>query len=270
MPDPFYSIDIAPHIVVSGAGPVNISFIAIDGTGTTISDGSANEVGVFYGDASGTVNQVTVHHILIGGFSAAFWASATTSQSVTVLNSNVHDITNSSFIVAGTNITAKSNNLAPSGYNIQSEGSSNTISGNFLSGTGSYYGFNMGGSTTVTVGTLSANTVTNYQIGFFGHGPTVTKNLITNSTTGISLDGDATITSNIISKVGVGVEFNCISPTAVTGNLISEATTGLDFVPPGFSTGSNKFNDVATIRTGGCAAKSSPKGDFKLMRVPVH
>lgn len=260
------TIDVAAHIVVSGAGPVNISFITVDGTGSTISDSNASEIGIFYGDASGVVSNVTVRNLPFHfGFESGVLASANTAQSVTIESSNFHDIYNSAVLSEGVSLTAKTNVMAAGGYNVQAFFGEIAVTGNNIVGTGCCWAINSSGS-----GTISGNTIIDNNTGYFGSGQTVTNNQISNGFYGIVLDGGgSTIRGNTISRVTKGIEFGCNSPTTVASNSINEATTALDQAPSSF-TGSNKFNDVSTIRTGGCAnAPSSAGPQAKIMAPPA-
>ena len=259
-------IDVAAHIVVSGAGPVNISFITIDGTGSIITDSNASEIGIFYGDVSGIVSNVTVRNLPFHfGFESGVLASAGTAQSLTIENSNFHDIYNSSVLSYGVSLTAKANVMAAGGYNVQAVVGESTIIGNDIVGNGCCWAIN-----TFGLGTVSGNTMTNNYRGYVGSGQTVTNNQISNSFYGVFLDGEGgVIKGNTISSVTYGIELGCNSPTAVSSNTINEANTGLDQAPSSFA-GSNKFNDVSTIRTGGCASAPSSAGpQAKIMAPPA-
>ncbi|HLX84195.1 MAG TPA: hypothetical protein VKR59_09870 [Terriglobales bacterium] len=259
-------IDVAAHIVVTSAGPVNISFITVDGTGSTISDSNASEVGIFYGDSSGVVSNVTVRNLPFHfGYESGVLASANTAQSLTIESSNFHDIYNSSVLSEGVTLTAKANVMAAGGYNVQAFFGDNTVSGNDIVGTGCCWAINSSGS-----GTISGNTITNNNTGYFGFGQTVTNNKISNGFYGVYLVGDGgTIKGNLISMVTTGIEFGCSLPTTVAFNTINEATTALDRAPSSYA-GSNKFNDVSTIRTGGCPnAQTGARPQAKIMAAPT-
>ena len=266
-----YGYDLAPLVSVNNtAGPVNISYVTVDGAGATSSDSAASAIGIFYGDASGTVSQVTVRNIGLGTYASGVWASATAAESVTVQSSNFHDIYNSSVVTldpSSSSVTLKGNTMAANGYNLQLFGATVNVSGNLVRGTGCCYGVNIS-----VPGTISGNTITNNVFGLYGSGPTITKNEISKSLFGIVLTGDAIVKTNTISQSSVGIAFNCFSPTAVAFNIVNEADTGFDSVPSSFSIGSNKFNDATRIRTGDCSgakgAKLLPAG--KVMPVPAR
>jgi hypothetical protein len=106
--------------------------------------------------------------------------------------------------------------------------------------------------------TVSGNTVDNQTIGIQACcGVTATSNKISNVTNGINdFGGGDTYKSNTITWTGIGIEFNCNTPTAL-GNTINDVTTGLDNVPSAF-TGANSFNNVVTLRSDGCAFRPTP------------
>jgi len=86
----------------------------------------------------------------------------------------------------------------------------------------------------------------------------------------VDFGGGDTYKSNAITKVRIGIEFNCHTPT-VLGNTINDATTGIAFVPTSFS-GANSFKNVVTLRTDGCGFRPTfptapPSGP---LRAPAH
>jgi len=251
---------IAPQVHVT-AGPVNISDITVDGTGSNVTY-PPWLVGIFYDSgSSGTVNEVTARNLSTSGLGAGvgIWAenATSTNESVTIQNSSFHDIDDSAVITESSTLiaTAKGNTMYASGFQVQWF-SGGSITANVINGSGSFQGIVVLGPVTVSGNTL-ANQVHGIQA---AGGVTVTSNKISNMSGAGILDGGGgnTYKANTITKVGVGIEFNCYTPT-VTSNTINDATTGLDNVPASFS-GANSFNNVVTLRTDGCAsAPTSPK-----------
>jgi hypothetical protein len=145
-----------------------------------------------------------------------------------------------------------------------------TVSGNTVTNSGTY------GLILQESGTASGNTVANSPYGIFACcGVTATSNKISNASYAIYDGGGGgnTYKSNAITKVGVGIEFNCNTP-AVVSNTIDDATTGLDSVPASFSSG-NSFNNVVTLRTDGCGfgpihGPDLPTPPSGPMRAPAH
>jgi parallel beta-helix repeat protein len=246
----------------------------------TGSSGTVNEVTARNQSTSGS------------GAGVGVWAdnASGTSESVTIENSSFHDIQNSAVVTVGSNLlaTVKANTMATAGYSVQLEGggsfTGNVISGGIyptLSGpsaisantvTNSGYGMYVTGpasavvtgNTVINSGTVgiflvapvtaSHNTVANSPYGIVGlNGATATSNRISNASYGIFDEGGGnTYKSNAITEAGIGIEFNCNSPSVV-GNTINDATTGLDNVPLIFSS-ANSFDNVVTLRTDGCSS----------------
>ena len=230
------------------AGPVNISDITVDGTGDNVT--STWLAGILYDDgSSGTVNEVTARNLNNSGAGVGVWAenAGGASQSVTITNSSFHDIDDSAVFTQGIHLlaTVKGNTMEASGNQVQFY-SGGSVTANVING--GFEGVNVGGPVTV-----SGNTLANQSNGIVASGGvTATSNKISNAYYGIFDNGGGgnTYKSNAITKVSVGIEFACQSPT-VFGNTINDATTGLDFVPASFSS-ANSFNNVVTLRANGC------------------
>ena len=242
---------IAPQVDVT-AGPVNISDITVDGTGSNLTYPTWT-VGILYDTgSSGTVNGVTVRSINNAVHqSVGVWAenASSTNESVTIQNSSFHDIDNSAVFTLGSTLiaTVKGNTMETSGTEVQ-WASGGSITGNVINGNGGSVGISVDGTVTV-----SGNTLANQFNGIVASGGvTATSNKISNASNAGIFDegGGNTYKLNTITKAGVGIEFACNSPT-VASNTINDATTGLDFVPPSFSS-ANSFNNVVTLRTNGC------------------
>ena len=260
VPSSFGGNTIAPQVHVT-AGPVNISDITVDGTGSNVTY-PPWLVGIFYDSgSSGTVNEVTARNLSTSGLGAGvgIWAenATSTNESVTIQNSSFHDIDNAAVVTVGSTLiaTAKGNTMHAGGYQVQWT-SGGSITANVINGSGGFDGITVIGPVTVSGNTL-ANQVHGIQA---DNGVTATSNKISNMSGAGILDygGGDTYKLNTITNVGVGIEFNCNTPT-VASNTINDATTGLNNVPASFS-GANSFNNVVTLRTDGCAsAPTSPK-----------
>jgi parallel beta-helix repeat protein len=244
-----FGYTIAPQVgVTATAGPVNISDITVDGTGNAV--GFCGLVGIFYDDgSSGTVNEVTVRNLNNSRCAAGVWAenSTATNESVTIENSSFHDIDNMAVFTRGSTLlaTVKGNTMEASGNQVEWE-SPGSITANVINGGG--IGILAFGPTTVSGNSIANST---YGMQLFG-GITATSNKISNaSASGIWLFGSGnSLQANTITKAGIGIKFDCTTAT-VLHNTINDATTGLDSVPSSFS-GANSFDNVATLRTGGC------------------
>jgi len=261
---------IAAPVAVT-AGSVNISNLTVDGTGNGVTSPTWL-TGIYYGDgSSGIVSEVTVRNLSAFGRGIGAWIVGLGGESITVENSSFHDIDNASVLPAGSfSPTVKGNTMEANFIQVQWLGGPGSLTGNVM---------NSGqiGVFTDSPGTVSGNTITkatSYGIWMpFGPGSfNVTSNKISNVPTGIYLtEGGDTYKANSITKVGIAIECNCFVPTVVS-NTINDAGTGLDNVPASFS-GANAFNNVGTIRTGGCAAarsKGAPDVPGRHLPIPVH
>jgi hypothetical protein len=250
------------------AGPVNISDITVDATGSGISY-PPFVVGILYDSgSSGTVNEITARG-QSGGGGVGVWADnvSATNESVTIENSSFHNIDDTAVVTGGSNLlaTVKGNTMQAGFYQVQ-WASSGSLTANVING--GYEGVTAEGGAF----TVSGNTLANQYYGIVGSGGvTATSNKISNASIAGIYDsgGGNTYKVNTITKTGVGIEFNCQSPT-VTSNTINDATTGLNDVPSSFS-GANSFDNVVTLRSDGCGSKPTPQAPSSgPMRAPAH
>jgi len=238
---------VAPQVAVR-AGPVNISNITVDGTGSDC--GSATlPTGIHYQTASsGTVNEVSIHSQCWSGM-----VVENETNTVTIQNSSVFDVflgiaAGSPYSPPPLVATIKGNNIVTHNGNVALYllGGGVNASGNFL--TGDQYGV----ITYDASNTISGNTIANSPVGVEDFAGNITSNKIWNSSNiGIVLTNGnfMNIQSNIIDNSPTGIEFNC-SPDVVSHNVIRNAQTAMKDVPGTFS-GSNSFVNVATIRDQG-------------------
>jgi len=220
-------------------------------------------VGIYYASgASGTVNEVTTRNHFNGICSIGILAEngTSTSESVTILNSSVHHVDGYGILLASSEtgpptliITVKGNTVDSSSEGIVPLATAGSVTGNVVRG-GS-----VGLDLLAPATTVSGNTVTDSFIGIVAgdNGVSATSNKISNGTYGILIVANGTtFQSNTITRVDFGVRFSC-RPATVTHNTINDVVSvGLDRVPAGFGS-PNKFFNVNTIRTDGCAARSA-------------
>jgi len=263
--------NIAPLVHVT-AGPVNISDITVDGTGSNITSFPPWIAGILFDTgSSGTVNEITARNLAGNGAGVGVWAENASgpNESVTIENSSFHDIDDSAIITLGGSglllATAKGNTMQAAGFQVQWF-SSGSLTANVISG--GFEGVRVGGAVAV-----SGNTLDSQSIGIAAFGAVAaTSNKISNASSfGIDdFGGAATYKGNTITKAGIGIEFNCeATPPTATSNTINDATTGLDSVPSSFS-GANSFNNVVTLRTDGCGFKPTPQAPSGPMRAPAQ
>jgi parallel beta-helix repeat protein len=251
----------AAQVLVQSPGPVNLTNLTIDGTGSNL-ECTSRVAGIFYASgSSGTINHATVRYQSDQGCAYGAFAENVnaTDESVTIENSSIHDIDLTAiFVGSGSTPTLTV-----------------TIENNDILVNEGYYGV----YTTPVQGTISGNTISNADFGIFDEGSSslvVSSNTVTSTTNGITVNNNGTIKSNKIaySSYGiwlnaagatvesntvmfagrVGIEFNCNTGT-ISGNTVNDATTAFDNVPSSFS-GSNDSYNVGTITTT-CTAASS-------------
>jgi len=252
---------VAAQVLVQG-GPVSITNIAVDGTGSDLQCAGTTWVsGIFFAPgSSGQVNHGKVSGQVNAGCGVGVWAENTdgSDKFVTVQNSSVHDVDGVGIFVAS---GATSPNLFASiRGNVVSVGASGLI-GVVLSN---------------VTGSVTGNEVSNamFDIVNVGSDVSIAFNTASQATAGIALEGGGTVTNNTISSTNIGllflsdggvahrnrisassgsaVEFNC-SAAIVSGNTINDAAIGLDNAPVGFK-GSNSFDNTITLNGGVCGA----------------
>jgi hypothetical protein len=163
VPDHFGQANYYQLLVQNTTGPVNISNLAVDGTGGDVPAGG-RVVGIYYQEASGTVsslsarNQTTSFHTGFGVLADAF----TSVQTITVQGNTIHGFDQSGI---GVRTDATTPTLTA------------TIKGNTVRGTGVLSQGIIVGSTT---GTIQANIVADVSngLGLFRSSMTATGNTI--------------------------------------------------------------------------------------------
>jgi nitrous oxidase accessory protein NosD len=273
---------VAAQILVLGASPVNISNIAVDGTGSNLGCGVSNiwVAGIFYGSSSsGTVKGVRASGQVDGNCGVGIWAenSDSGSQTVTIQDSTVYNVDSTGIFLASgatptlsvevdNNVVTASAALAA----IDCESVNGEVMTNDLSNT------TFGVLDNASVVNVASNSIlgTTYGI-FLENGGTAASNRISGSSSiGIWLGAaGATINGNRVMTSGTeGVELSCLA-ASVTGNLINDAPLGIDQAPAGI--GANTFANTATTTTGcalaAAAARRSPaRGKLAKSRGQWH
>jgi parallel beta-helix repeat protein len=259
---------VTPQVLVTVPG-VNISNITVDGTGASIS--TKWFAGIFYeSGSSGIIKGVTTRN-QTAAMGAGIWAEngTSTSESVTIENSSVHDANELGIYVASNQTpptltaTVLRNHVVTSSFvSIGNYNANASITSNVVTVTGGgAYGIAMVNN---SVGSITSNTVSNayYGILVYVGSPTsqsssIKSNLVLNSIYyGVWIEGanNATVESNTIVQGPVGIEFQCsagLGSNTVKNNTISDVTIGLDSVPSSVVS-PNIYDNVDTIRTGAC------------------
>ena len=250
---------VAAQVLVeeTGPGPVNITNIAVDGTGGDMSCLSWL-AGIFYGSgSSGTVNRVRVSNQIDSTCGVGIWAENANNpeESVTVQNSTVYNV-DSAAIFAGSGTTPTLNatlnnnvvNASAAVAAIDSDSVHGQVNGNTVSNS-------VFGVYDISNINVQANTIVGATTGIYmANGGTASGNAVSGASEGILLGASgATVNNNVImSSTTAGVEVGCFSAN-VGGNLINDAPVGVDAAPTTVALGSNTFANTATTFTNGCA-----------------
>jgi len=250
---------VGAQILVEGAGPVNITNIAVDGTGGDTSC-LIWLAGIFYGSgSSGTVSRVRASGQIDGTCGVGIWAenANSQSQSVTVQNSTVYNV-DSAGIFAGSGTTPTltatfSNNVVNASAAVAAI-DSDSVQGKVNANNVSNSVFGVYDLSTINV---QGNTIMGATTGIYmANGGTASGNQVSGSSEGVLLGASgATLSNNtIVTSTTAGVELGCFSAT-LSGNLINDAPVGVDSVPTTLVLGpTNTFTNTATTFTNGCAA----------------
>jgi hypothetical protein len=229
---------VAPQIIVN-ASPVNIANLTIDGTGYTCS--GAREAGIYYSaSSSGTTRGIEIRN---EGCTGIGILAENSSGSITIANSNIHNVDSNGILVGGFSATVAANEVAGSVFGISS--SAGSVTKNAVSG--GNYGIVLGGSAVASNNTVRNTSNTGI---FTSSSGATTGNTLVDTSTAISFFGSGAVQSNLIINANIGIEFNCTSGIMVTKNTINSAATGLDQVPAAFA-GTNSIYNAATVRNNG-------------------
>lgn len=243
-----FGSSVSPQVWVTG-GPVTLKNIVVDGTGGGC-PGDGWLAGVFYASgSSGTINQVTVRNQTGGNCGLGIDAENgnSTLESITIENSNVHDVDGQALNVLFNVTGTVTSNYVSGGAAIVFDAAGGSVTNNVA--TGSIVGISVAGSPTA----VSGNVVENSPVGMrvFTTTPVKSNKIVNSSVHGIELAASGVVVqSNTITQSSVGIEFGC-QPGTVSGNTVRDAATGLDSVPAGFM-GTNSLFGVVTNSTGGC------------------
>jgi hypothetical protein len=245
---------VAAQVLVQTPGPVNISNLSVDGTGSdTGCAGGAWVAGIYYTTgSSGSISRARTSGQMNSGCGAGIWAEndGTSHQSLDVGDSSVHDVSNAGIFLAG-------NGGTPTFFA--------RVHGNTVNVLNGLIGIVMAD----VAGTVSGNDVSNALFGMVDVGAQtlLANNNVRLSSAGIVLEGGGQVVSNRISSSGVGVlffadggnlqgnritassqaavEFACFAGSA-KGNVISDTPLGLDQETAVFDN-SNSFDNTVTI-----------------------
>jgi len=253
------------QILVQTTGPVNISNLVVDGTNGSGPSGAV--AGIFYQDASGTVNDASVRNQTNSAQGTGVLATTTAAaaQTVTVENSVVRGFDNlgiDGVSGAGT-VTAnlKTNTIDGAGIGLSGiyiNSATGAIQSNVITGVPT--GLHLRLSTvSATANIISTPEVAVQVLG--GSNTIKTNRIDAGGDYGVILNGSATssvIESNTIVNSGFAV-YGCgggnfggpaASGFTVTGNTITDADEGVD-MPSGNTFSPNTFHATGS-EVGGC------------------
>jgi parallel beta-helix repeat protein len=264
---PIDGVVVFPQVMVT-TGPVNVTGITVDGTGNGVSADWLAGIAYVSG-ASGTVNGVTAREEIGGTHGVGIWAenANSTSESVTIENSQIHDTDNTGILARSSTTSAQltvklvGNQMINTPFGIRNN-SAGTVMGNVITDHSSVGIWTVSLSTASVVGnTISAlrgggGDVTGIRVA--GAGESVKSNVILDENGTIASYGidirnatGATVEANKITNANIGIEFVCKTGNTVSGNTINDASLGLDLVPTGLSV-PGTYQNVDNLRTGGC------------------
>lgn len=262
---------VAAQVLVFGAGPVNISDIAVDGTGGDM--GCLSNVwiaGIFYGSSSsGTVSRVRASSQTNGNCGVGIWAENgdSSSQSIAIQDSSVYNVDSAGiFVAAGAaptlSVGVRRNvvvNSASAAVGIQSQSVTGELRDNNIESP--IFGvYDSAPALNVVSNTIVA---TGYGI-FLESGGSAVSNDVSGSGIGVVLGaGGATVNSNrIVASSTAAMELSCFA-AKVSSNFINDAPVGLDQAPAGI--GSNSFTNTATT-VNSCPAAAATRHTMRAMQ----
>lgn len=247
-------------------GPVDISNLVVDGTGSGVNCSTGELAGIEYVSANGTLENVEVRNQSPGGcgFGILLSGDNFVVNTVHIRRSSIHGFDNTGILVesgGGSNFEVNliSNSIVSTSPTVQSGAeyaeaqgvaSFNTIQ------VGGQIGLNL--SNFFCCMTAIENTVVGSNIGIYLGGndfsstTTVDHNILFNNGTGISVNpnGVHVIKSNgIVQSTTTAIDLNCSSETTAKYNVIFQAPTGIANVTPGDVLIGNNLYSVTTATT---------------------
>lgn len=246
-------------------GPVNISNLIVDGTGSGFDCSTGELTGIEYVLASGTLENVEVRNQNPGGcgYGIQLFGSDLEVLTVNVQNSRVHSFDNTGINVedgGGSNfeVTLSSNWVASTSGSVQA-GVAYVLSQGLITRNiiivGGQYGlslFNFFCCMTVTENTVAGSNVgINLGANDLSETTTVTHNVLYKDGKGIvALGATHIIESNAITQSSIAaIDLNCSSPNTVEDNVIFGAPVGIANVTLGDTVAANTFFRVPTSTT---------------------
>jgi len=259
-----YGTLVAYQVLAQNAsGPVNISNIYVSGSNEGFL--GAYIAGIFYQNVRGTIDGAVTEGQSGNGNGVGIWLEGgSSSPSVTVKNSFAHGVDYAGIFAetayqGASALTAKitANYLTSNGAAgiFIGQGSTSTVSNNVVD-CNSIPQANGILVVSPADGSVSGNAISNctYGISSNADAVAVTTNTVVDSFYGIYLQSAVeTVKSNSFIGNNIAIEFSCYANPHVVSNTINNGYVGLDHVPSGLGTTTNKvFNIYGTIKTSGC------------------
>jgi parallel beta-helix repeat protein len=264
---PFYGNAL---VCVYDASPVNISNMTIDGC-----CGFLTQAGIFYGNASGTLNQVELRNEgvysgsgIATGMGIVFEPSQ--PETLTIENSNLHDVYPVAIYAQDRSPSGHDMTLNIEGNTVKTDpfadsigvwttgGASVTLSGNIISDSASCTGCEGVKLSIPAAGSITKNTLVGMGTGIeLGPLDNETGALSVTSNTIFDSVGDAilfdsglagvTIEDNVITQAHNGIDLACVSGNTVSSNTLSAIhSIGLASVPGSQPPAANTYSNTAT------------------------
>jgi len=253
---------VAAQIFVQGADDVDITNIAVDGTGGDMGcTGNLWIAGIFYGSgSSGTVDRVRASGQVNGTCGVGIWAENGDSRTkwITIENSSVYNVDSSGIFAGSGGTPTLSVNVNNDVVNpiigtagIIAESVNGQIHDNDISNA------SVGVFDGAPAVSVSANTIMTTVYGMWlASGGSAVNNEVSSSSIGVLLAAPgATVQNNrVMSSAIAGVDMGCFS-AKVSGNFVNDAAIGIAQARAGI--GSNAFANTATTVTDGCATAAA-------------
>ncbi len=247
-------------------GPVDISNLVVDGTGSGVNCSTGELAGIEYVSANGTLENVEVRNQSPGGcgFGILLSGDNFAVNTVHIRRSSIHDFDNTGILAesgGGSNfeVNLTSNWIASTSASVQSG-----VEYAEAQGLATFNTIQVGGKIGLNLAnffcclTASGNTVVGSNVGIYLGGndvfstTTVTRNSLFNNGTGILVNpsGAHVINLNaIVQSTTTAIDLNCSSETTAKHNVVFGAPTGIANVTPGDVLIGNNYYSVTTATT---------------------
>jgi parallel beta helix pectate lyase-like protein len=255
--------EIAAQLYVEvNPGPINISNLTFDASNNEVS-APAYVVGIFVQDSNATtINHVVTQNQIGGDGGIGIWMQG--GDPTAVENSSIHDFSDigiwtqgaAGFVIQGNFVNGETASGIIAVLDVAlGNGSTNTVSDNYLAGGQTGISVSGGASGTVAHNNLitDGTAIAFGRDGNTGGTMSVTNNdIFYSSEEGIVVSsGLPAVQHNTITHTPIGLDFACNGDDSMKLNTIMDAGTGEANLPVGFAS-TNSFFNVQTISGGSC------------------